>query len=115
MFRRQITAQFSEATAVVDQQGRIERIGVEELVPDKTEPVQLQPSRRVEFKWPMAGQQVDVLELLEQQRAIGLRELLGQSRARVTDTLNEIDRKRVLTALSRINALNVFLQFGLDR
>jgi len=60
-------------------------------------------------------EQIDVLELLEQQRALGLRELLGQARALAADTLGEADRERVLTALMTINALNTTISKHLKK
>ena len=48
---------------------------------------------------------VDVLRLLEQQRAIGLRELLAESRAHAASTLTEADQAPVTAAIARINAL----------
>ncbi len=51
------------------------------------------------------NKKVDVLELLEQQRAIGLRELLAQSRAQAASTLSEADQGPVTAAIARINGL----------
>ena len=53
-----------------------------------------------------ANKRIDTLEVLEQQRALALRELLAQGKARAADVLAEADRKPVVAALGRINALN---------
>ena len=53
---------------------------------------------------------VDVLNLLERQRSLGLRELLAESKARLTTSLSEGDQRRVETALARINFLNTAIE-----
>jgi len=62
-----------------------------------------------------AGRETDVLGLLEQLRAVALHELLDQARFRAADLLGEADRKRVLTALARINALNTAIRNRLEK
>ena len=52
----------------------------------------------------------DVLELVEQGRALGFREMLAEARARTDAALPPEDRRRVATALGRINALNTLIE-----
>ena len=52
----------------------------------------------------------DVLELLEQGRALGLREMLAEARASTDAALPPEDRRRVAAALGRINALNALIE-----
>ena len=56
------------------------------------------------------GKEKDVLELLEQGRALGLREILAEARARTDAALPPEDRERVAAALGRINALNAMIE-----
>ncbi|MHC4592394.1 MAG: tetratricopeptide repeat protein, partial [Planctomycetota bacterium] len=48
----------------------------------------------------------DVLELVEQGRALALRELLAEARAQMASVLPEEERERVTEALGRVNSLN---------
>ena len=56
------------------------------------------------------GKEADVLELLEMEQALGLRELLAQARAQTASVLPEADRNRVMAALGRINAVNAQIE-----
>ena len=59
------------------------------------------------------GKEADVLGLLEQEQALGLRELLVEGRAETFARLPEKDRQRLIAALARINGLNAAI--GRDR
>ena len=54
--------------------------------------------------------ELDVLHLLEQERSLGLRELLAQARAQTSVALSPESRTRVTAALGRINSLNAEIE-----
>ncbi len=56
------------------------------------------------------GKEEDPLQLLEQDRALGLRELLAEARAQTAVVLPQQIRERVMAALARINALSATIE-----
>ncbi|MHC4788062.1 MAG: CHAT domain-containing protein, partial [Planctomycetota bacterium] len=56
------------------------------------------------------GKEADVLQLLEQGRALALRELLTEARAETASVLPEEERERVSAALGRVNALSAGIE-----
>ena len=56
------------------------------------------------------SKEVDVLHSLEQERSLGLRELLAQARAQTSVPLSPESRTRVAVALGRINSLNAEIE-----